>query len=318
MSHSHSHQHHHHVPSEGDRDGEWRLLVSIGLNLLITVAEFIGGIVSGSLALLSDALHNFSDTASLGVSYGARRIGRRAPTREKTFGYQRAEVIGAFVNLVVLVLVALFLIKEAVERFLDPHPIDGGIMLAVASVGLVANLVTALLLHRPSKGSLNIKSAFLHIVADTVSSVGVVLGGVLVITYEAYFVDPVLTLGISLYILYHSYEMLRDTANILMQGTPRDVDLSEIVAAVQDAEAVLDVHHVHVWKIDERQTALEAHVVIDERDLHAMESIKHAIKERLRTRFGIGHSTLEFELRPCDRVRDPRCYDAGKSTSTAS
>ncbi len=316
--------HHHHHPHDagsapGRPGGERRLVFSIVLNLLITVAEVVGGVLAGSLALLSDALHNFSDTTSLGISLAARRIAGRAATHEKTFGYKRAEIIGAFVNLVTLLLIAFYLIKEAVERFLDPQPVDGAVMLAVALVGLLANVLTALLLFREARGSLNIRSAFLHIVADAVSSVGVVLGGVLILVYDVYLVDPILTLLISLYILYHSYQMLRQTVDILMEGTPRHLNLDEVVASVQAIDRVLEMHHLHVWQLDEHETALEAHIVIDRRDLEDLEALKSAVKQRLHDAFGIHHSTLEFEVAPCEDHADPRCYDTnGDAVATAA
>ena len=302
------HHHHHHI--EADAQGsERRLVWSIALNLLITVAEVVGGVLSGSLALLSDALHNFSDTASLGISLAARRIGRKAATSNKTFGYKRAEIIGAFVNLVTLVLIALFLIKEAVERFLNPQPIDGTIMLVVATIGLLANVVTALLLFRDAKNSLNIRSAFLHIITDAVSSVGVVLGGVLILQFQIYIVDPILTMLISLYILYHSYEMLRETIDILMESVPKNIDLDQVVAEVEAVDRVLGIHHVHVWQFGEQDVALEAHIVIDKGDLEHMEVVKHSIKDRLGEVFHIYHITLEFEFIPCHDHSDPRCYE---------
>jgi cobalt-zinc-cadmium efflux system protein len=306
----HQHSHHAHAHAHGETEGGGRrLILSIGLNLVITVAEVIGGLLSGSLALLSDALHNFSDTASLGISYAARRISGREANRRKTFGYKRAEVVGAFVNLVTLVLIALYLIKEAVERFLDPQPIEGRVMLIVALIGLAANVLTALLLYRESKGSLNIRSAFLHIISDAVSSVGVVIGGLLILYYDVYFVDPLLTLLISLYILYHSYHLLRQTIDILMEGTPRGLDLDEIVRDVQGVDGVLDMHHIHVWQLDENHTALEAHVMIDKEDMGRLEEIKRAIKAALADRYDIAHSTLEFEFVPCHGAADPDCFE---------
>lgn len=312
--HGHSHSHHHHAPDGGGR----RLLFSIGLNLLITVAEVVGGLLSGSLALLSDALHNLSDTASLAISYATRRIGRREANPRKTFGYKRAEILGAFVNLLTLVLIALFLIKEAVERFLDPQPVDGPVMLAVAVVGLLANVATAVLLYRDSRESLNIRSAFLHIVSDGISSVGVVIGGLLIIYFDFYLVDPILTLAISLYLLYHSYHMLREATDILMEGTPADVDLGDIVRDVRRIEHVRGIHHLHVWQLGERQRALEAHIVIDKTDLERMEVVKRAIKHRLADVYHITHSTLEFEFDPCTSSADPDCYrrEGGSAPAT--
>jgi cobalt-zinc-cadmium efflux system protein len=305
---AHDHAHHHYVPPPHQEGSETRLIISIALNLLITIAEVVGGIISGSLALLSDAVHNFSDTASLGISLGARRIARRDPNRRKTFGYRRAELIGAFVNLVTLVLIAFFLMKKAVERFLDPQPIDGTVMLVVAVIGLAANLITAWLLHRDVEGSLNIQSAFVHIVSDALSSVGVVLGGVLIMAYDVYLVDPILTFAIACYILYHSYAMLRRTIDILMEGAPPDLRLPDLMSAVESMDPVVDMHHVHVWQIDEQTTALEAHIAIEKSDLAQMESLKRAIKERLHNDFGIGHSTLEFEFIPCHDPAIKNCF----------
>lgn len=310
MAHHHhhthgSHDHHHHDHAD---TGDGRLVASIGLNLLITIAEVVGGLVSGSLSLLSDAVHNLSDTGSLAISYAARRIGRRQPTARKTFGYKRAEILGAFANLLTLVLIALFLVKEAVERMLDPQPIDGPVMLAVAAIGLAANVATALLLFRQSKESLNIRSAFLHIVSDGVSSVGVVIGGLLILYFDFYLVDPILTLGISVYLLFHSYHLLRRTADILMESTPADVDLDELARDVRRIEHVRGVHHLHVWELSERQRALEAHIVIDRADVEHMESVKHAVKHRLADAYAITHSTLEFEFVPCLPGTDPNCY----------
>ena len=307
------HQHHHHHIEV--RCSERRLAISIVLNLVISVAEVVGGLLSGSLALLSDALHNFSDTASLCISFIARRIGRREATSVKTFGYKRAEIIGAFVNLVTLVLIALYLIKEAVERFFNPQPIDGTIMLVVAVIGLAANVATAVLLFRDARESLNIRSTFLHIITDAVSSVGVVFGGVLILYYEVYLVDPILTLLISLYILYHSYEMLRETVDILMEGVPKNIDLDQLVAEVEALDRVLGMHHLHVWQFDEHTVALEAHINIDETDLEHMETVKRAIKHTLGEAFHIHHTTLEFEFAPC---HDPGCYEVNEAEAVAS
>lgn len=291
-------------------------MASIALNLLITVAEFVGGLLSGSLALRSDAVHNLSDTVSLAVALFARRIAQRDPTARKTFGYRRAEVIGAFVNLVTLVLIAAFLIVEAVERLVEPSPIDGAIMLGVASVGLVANLATAGLLFRDAQGSLNIRSAFLHIVADAVSSVGVVIGGLLVVFYDVYLVDPILTLAIALYILYSSWGLLRQATDVLMEAVPAGLDLGAVDAAVRAVDGVADVHHLHVWGLDEHHAALEAHVVLDGGDLARMEAVKRAVKARLADDFDITHSTLEFEFEPCaDAAAD--CYGVEDASSHA-
>jgi cobalt-zinc-cadmium efflux system protein len=276
---------------------------------MITIVEVIGGLLSGSLALLSDALHNLSDTTSLGVSWATLRISKRPADPRRTFGYRRAQIIGAFVNLITLVVIALFLVSEAIERYLNPEPIDGLIMLSVALVGLLANLLTAVLLYRQSRHSLNIRSAFIHIVSDAVSSVGVVVGGLLIILYEMYWVDTLLTVLISAYILVQSFHLLRQTTRILMQSVPEGLDLERIYAAMRRVTGVQDVHHVHIWQLDENHSNLEAHVVVDPDTMHEMPRIKGEIKERLREDFDIFHSTLEFEFRRCEEDED--CYERG-------
>ncbi len=297
------------MPADG-RDGAGiRLLIAIVLNGTITIAQIVGGVISGSLALLSDALHNLSDTTSLGITYGARRVARREATQQKTFGYRRIEIIAAFVNLITLVIIALYLVKEAVERFANPQPIDGTVMMIVAVIGLVGDFISAALLYKDSKGSLNIRSAFLHTLSDGVSSVAVVLGGYLVLSYGVYWVDPLLTIGISIYLLIHSYHMLRETVDILMQSTPRDVELPELLDGVRQIKGVLDIHHVHAWQLDEMQRALEAHIVIDEENLFRMEEIKASIKDYLLEEHRISHSTLEFESIPCDEDAVGDCYE---------
>lgn len=301
--HDHGHHHHHH----GDNQTEGRLWISIILNFIITVAEFIGGIISGSLALLSDALHNLNDTTSLGISLVARKISKKEANREKTFGYKRAEIIGAFVNLITLVIIALFLIKEGIERFYNPQPIDGMVMFIVAVIGLLGNVITAILLYRSSKENLNIRSAYIHIMSDAFSSVGVILAGILIIMYELYIIDTILTLVIAGYILWHSYYMLRKTINILMESTPADIEIPEIRQAMSKVGGVLDVHHLHVWRLDEKNILLESHVVIDEDDMNQMEAIKSSLKQLLGSNFNIHHSTLEFEFEPCDEHAHSPC-----------
>ena len=310
---THNHGLHGHGVSEGaGKSGRFRLILSIVLNLIITIAEVIGGIISGSLALLSDALHNLSDTLSLAVSLFAIRISRRQPDENRTFGYKRAEIIGAFVNLIVLVVIAIWLVKESVERFLNPTPIDAKVMLIVATIGLLANLLTAFLLHRDSRSSLNIRSAYLHIVTDALSSVGVIAGGLIIWKWEWYIIDPIMCILISVYIVYHSSSMIRETVDILMNSAPADVNMDEVLQSVRKVSGVQDIHHVHLWRLSENNNALEAHIVIDEDLLPEMENIKGAIKSMLSDDFSIGHSTLEFEFKPCDEIVDDHCFDGSE------
>ncbi len=302
-SHDHSHGHHHH----GKDTTEGRLWISIFLNLIITLAEFVGGILSNSLSLLSDALHNLNDTASLGISLVARKISKKDPNRDKTFGYQRAEIIGAFINLITLVIIALFLLKEGVERFYNPQPIDGLTMFIVAIIGLIGNVVTAVLLFSKSKENINIRSAYIHILSDALSSVGVIIAGWLILQYQLYIIDTLLTVIIAGYILWQSYYMLKKTINILMESTPQEIDIEEVARAMRSIGKVLDIHHVHVWRLDEQNILLESHVVIDEEELNNMEKIKSNLKDLLKSEFNIHHSTLEFEFEPCEDHAEIPC-----------
>lgn len=286
--------------SHGKDASTTRLVLAIVFNAAITAAEVVAGIVAGSLTLLADAAHNASDTASMGVSLVARHVTGREPDRRRTFGYERAELIGAFINLVTLVVIALYLLVEAGQRFLEPHTIDGQLMLIVGVITLVGNVLTALVLYKPSKGSLNIESAFVHIVADALGSVAVILGGWLIASHGWTIVDPILTAAIAVYILVHSYEMLRETISILMESAPRDFPLDEMMRALEATNHVCDVHHVHVWRLNEDETALEAHVKVEEIDaLDTLDALKRDLKQTLRAEYGIGHATLEIEYSAC-------------------
>lgn len=300
-SHSdHSDHHHSHIPQGDEKGTSIRLWISIILNLIITIAEVVGGIIANSLALLSDALHNLSDTTSLGISLIARNISKRQADKSRTFGYKRAEIIGAFINLLTLVLIALFLIKEGIERFIDPREIQGYVMLIVAVIGLLGNIGTAAVLMGRFKSSINLKSVFIHIVSDALSSVGVIIGGWLIIQYGIYWVDSLLTLIIGAYILVHSYGMLRTTIDILMESTPREIEWDKVNDHMEQVDGVQGVHHLHIWRLDEQNICLEAHVVIKKRDLEALEKIKTELKKKLKEGFNINHTTLEFEFEPCE------------------
>jgi cobalt-zinc-cadmium efflux system protein len=306
--HGHGHGHGGH----GKGASTTRLVLAVVFNLLITIAEFVAGIVSGSLALLADATHNLNDTASMGISLAARKISARAADRRRTFGYERAELIGAFINLTTLILIALYLLVEAVQRFFEPSSIDGNLMLIVGAITLAANVATAFVLYKPSKGSLNIRSAFVHIVADALGSVAVLIGGWVIMRYNWAVIDPILTIAIAVYILGQSYGMLRETISILMESAPKGFPLAEVTRSIERMEHVRDVHHVHVWRLSESETALEAHVVVEDiSEVRALDALKTKIKHHVRTVFGIGHATLEMEHEAC---MDSRCTDAASCT----
>lgn len=287
MSHGHDH---------GTKDlSDARLMWAIVVNVLLTAIQVIGGIVSGSLSLVADALHNLSDAGALGLALVARRVSRRPGDADRTFGYGRAEIIGALINLTALILIGIYLIYEAVTRYFAPQPIAGWIVVIVAGGALLVNAGTALLTYSLSKQSLNVRAAFLHNVSDALASVGVIIAGALILLYDLYIADAVATIVIAGYVLYQGFGSLPRVINILMQGTPPDISRADVVAAMEEIEGVTGVHHVHIWEIDEHNRSLEAHVVVAETEFSELERIKAALKEQLRTRFDIGHSTLEFE-----------------------
>jgi len=309
---AHEHDHRHGGHDHGKGASTTRLVLAVVFNLLITIAEFVAGIVSGSLALLADATHNLNDTASMGISLAARRISTRAADRRRTFGYERAELIGAFINLTTLMLIALYLVVEAVQRFFEPQSIDGTLMLIVGAITLAANVATAFVLYKPSKGSLNIRSAFVHIVADALGSVAVLIGGWVIMRYDWTVIDPILTIAIAIYILGQSYGMLRETISILMESAPKGFPLAEMIRSIERMEHVRDVHHVHVWRLSESETALEAHVVVEDiSELRALDTLKANVKRHVRDVFGIGHATLEMEHDAC---ADSQCIDSKPRT----
>lgn len=273
------------------------LLWTVVLNLGLSVFEFAAGAISGSVALMADALHNTNDAGALLVAYIARKIARRGADELFTFGYRRAELIGAMIQLTALILIALYLVVEAAGRFVQPEPLLGGWIMAAAGVALTVDLATAWLLWAMSKGSLNVKAAFFHNLTDAGASGAVLLGGAAIYWLDWTWVDPALSLIIAGYILHVSFGLLRRTSEILMQGKPRGLDLREIRRQVMAIPQVEDLHHLHVWELDEQHRAMEAHVVVGVGlDMPGAEAVKASVKELLEKQFSISHSTLELEL----------------------
>ncbi len=276
-----------------------RLFITMMLNFAITVAEVIGGIISGSLSLISDALHNFSDGIAIIVAYIAVRLSERARTESYTFGLKRAEIIAAVINSAVLIAICFFLIKEAYERFMAPEPIKGTLMVGVAGIGLVANIIGTLLLRKGSKDNLNIRSAYLHLFSDAVSSVAVIVGGVFIYFFGVYWVDPLLTVLISLYVLKGSWDIIKEATNVIMMGSPKSISLTEIQRDVEAIPGVKNMHHVHVWMLNEQNIHFEAHVDVEDMMMSECERLRGKIEDRLR-RHNIGHVTLQLECDTCD------------------
>ncbi|NDW07854.1 cation diffusion facilitator family transporter [Jiella pacifica] len=272
-----------------------RLLIAVALNVGITVAQIVGGLISGSLSVLADAAHNASDAATLGISYGAWRLSRRKADERRTFGYKRAETVGAIINLTTLFVIALYLLYEAVDRFFNPQEVGGWVMIIVGAIAAVEDALSVWVLSK-DQGSLNMKSAFLHMIADTMATVGVIVGGILILLFDITWVDPLITALIAVYIFVHGFREIRKTISVLMESAPKDFDFDGMVRAMKGFEGVEDIHHVHVWRPDEERLALEAHVAISERDLAKADGLKRRIKSLLQERFGVEHATLEVEL----------------------
>lgn len=295
MAHDHRHSH-------GDGDAsDGVLLWSVIINVALSVLEFAAGAIAGSVALMADALHNTNDAAALLIAYVARKIAGKAADQGFTFGCRRAELIGAMIQLTALIVVGLYLIYEAVRRFFVPEPLLGGWIMAAAGVALLVDVVTAWLLWAMSRGSLNVRAAFLHNLTDAGASVAVLLGGAAVFWLGWNWVDPLLTLMIAGYILWMSLGLLRRTSMILMEATPAGLSIDALKLAVESIDCVLDMHHIHIWELDEHRRALEAHIVIaGDRPLSELKAFKAEVKRLLEDRFDIVHSTLELEAAGTD------------------
>ena len=297
MAHNHTHGHHHHHPDLKGRN----LIISILLNIVITVAQVIGGLISGSLSLLSDALHNFSDVLSLIVSYIATIYSKKKASTNKTFGYKRAEIIAAFVNAAALIIVAIILIKEAIERFLSPQIIESDLVIWLSLLGIVANGFSVLLLKKDAESNMNMKSAYLHLLTDMLASVAVLIGGLLMKFYQLYWVDAFLTLGIAIYLIYMGYDLLKDSTRVLMLFTPSTIEVTKIVNTINKIDKIKNVHHVHIWQLNEDEVHLEAHIDFDEDiKLSEFDAILDQIEEEVYHKFGINHVNIQPEYGKCD------------------
>lgn len=262
--------------------------------MLLTAAQVIGGVLSGSLSLIADALHNFSDAAGLLLALIARRISKRPADERRTFGYGRAEVVGGLINLTSIVVIAGYLLIEAVGRTFDRPEIDGWMVVIVAGVALLIDTATAVLTYTMSKDSVNIKAAFLHNVADALASVAVIITGTLIILFDWYWTDIIATVGISVYIVWMSWSPMKRCIRILMQSTPDEISLDAVAFTIRDVDGVEDVGHLHVWPIDEKTVSLEARVAIhDDSPLTATAGIVERVRSSLANDHGIEHVTIE-------------------------
>jgi len=269
------------------------------LNFTITLVEVVGGVMSGSLSLISDALHNFSDGIAIIVSYAALRLSQRPRNDRYTFGLKRAQVLAAILNSGVLLAIAVYLVREAVTKLQHPQVVDGSLMLTVASIGLAANLIGTWLLHRGAQSNLNIRSAYLHLLSDAVSSVAVILGALAIRFFHQFWVDPVLSLLIAVYVGWESWKILLAAIDVLMLKVPGSISLDELQATLEELAGICNVHHIHLWRVDDDDLHFEAHVNTELETLQETGPLAEAIENLLYERFGINHVTLQFEVGTC-------------------
>lgn len=297
MSHSHSHNcGHHHHHGHGHLSKDARLTWAVVLNVGLTFAQIVGGILSGSLALIAEAVHNFSDAATLLIALAAQKIARRKPDAKRTYGYRKVETLSAYTNFLSLILLSLWLAGEAIGRLLNPEPVGGLTVIIISGIAFVINMITVGLMLRDSKTSHNVRAAFLHNLADSLSSLGVIIAGFIILQTGWNWIDPLITLFISAYIIWHACHDMPSVVNILIDGAPDHLNLDHIMAEMAAVTGVASIHHLHIRRLDEHRTALESHVVVDEGA--NSDQVRDGIRGVL-AKFHIEHSSLEIETKDC-------------------
>jgi cobalt-zinc-cadmium efflux system protein len=289
---------HHHVPAVDDQTGV-RLLLTLGLNLLIPVAQIIGGVMANSMALISDATHNFSDFAAVLIAYLAFRIARRGASVRNTFGYRRAEVLAALINVGLLIGAAVVIVIEAAERIKNPAAVSGGIVMGLAAVGILGNGLSAWLLHQDAKHSLNVRGAFWHMVGDMLTSVAVLISGVVLFYRPWYWLDPLLSFVIVGFILKNCWGIAKESGLILMNSTPPHLDLEKVRRHLQELPEVCGVHYLHAWNVSSNSVAFSCHVVVPDQAVSRTQPLAEKIRRDLLESFGIDHPVLQFETAVC-------------------
>ncbi len=293
---SEHHHHHHHHEIQGTR-----LFITIVLNVVITLSQIIGGIYSGSLALLSDALHNFSDVMALVITYAANRVAKRSPTHTQTFGYKRAEILAALFNASVLIGIGFFLIIEASQKFFHPEPVGSVVVIVLAVSSIILNAASVLLIKDDAHHNINIKAAYLHLMTDVMTSIAVLAGGIAMYYLQIYWIDPVISILIALYLIYAAYEILKDSTVILMQFTPAHIDLGAIEKLANEHPSLSNIHHVHIWQLNDHEIYFEGHVDFNEN--LSLEEVMHicaSVEEKIKKEFDITHVTLQSEFQKED------------------
>ncbi|WP_152184340.1 cation diffusion facilitator family transporter [Sulfurimonas indica] len=285
-----SHNHHHHAVSGRN------LFITIVLNIIITLSQIIGGIFSGSLALLSDAMHNFSDVLTLLIAWLANRLAQKSSTQNRTFGYKRAEILATLFNASVLIVIGVFLIVEVFQKFYHPEAINSLYVIWLGVLSIVLNSVSVLLVKDDAHTNMNIKAAYLHLLTDVMTSVAVVGGGLLMYYYDLFWLDPLVSLLIALYLISASFKLVKESVSILMQFTPSSIDVQELIAMIKSLDAIDNVHHIHLWRLNDHDIHAEAHLDFTENvTLEKASQIIDILEEKLADTFGINHVIFQCE-----------------------
>lgn len=286
----HNHKH--------DASGK-RLGITILLNIGITAAEAIGGFLSGSLALLSDAGHNLSDVIALVLAYFGARGAQLKPTKRSTYGFKRLEVVTALINALALVAISLFIVIEAFGRYKNPQPIGATLMLSIAGIGLAGNLLSVWILHRDRHKTINARAAFLHLFYDALASVAVIIGGIVILLTGWYPVDLILSVIIAMMIFWSSLDIIKEAGGVFMEAAPKGIDVDEVGRTIAAVPKVGGVHHLHVWSISSSQVALSCHICLSQEDFAEYPEIILAVHDALRNEHGIDHATIQPEGDKC-------------------
>jgi cobalt-zinc-cadmium efflux system protein len=295
MSEHYSYQSGHHHPISGKNLG-----IAVLLNILITLAQLVGGLISGSMALLTDALHNFSDVISLLLSWFSNRLAKRKSTLKRTYGYKRAEILSAFVNATTLTFIAIYLIFEAVKRWFNPQEVLSDLVIWFAAGSILINFLSVLLVSKDAKKNMNMKSAYLHLLTDVMTSIAVLIGGLLMKFYQIYRIDSILSIVIAVYLIFSIYKILWSSLKILMQFTPEMIDIKQISLEISKISAVKNIHHVHIWQLNDLEHHFEAHIAFnDDISITQFQDHLHSI-ENLLKKYGITHSNIQPEFQYCE------------------
>lgn len=291
-----NHNHNHNHAYKKSRRALWWAIVLTGS---IMVVEFVGGWWANSLALMSDAGHMLTDLVALLLSLFALQLAMRPPSASKTFGLYRMEILAALINGASLILISVYIFYEAYQRWQNPQVVESSLMLLIAFLGLLANGLAGLILMRQSQGNLNLRGAYLHILGDALSSLGVILAGVIIYFTNYYFIDPLISIAICLLILRGAFFLVKDAVNILLEAVPQNMNLANVQEALLAIPGVKSLHHLHVWTISSGRHAMSAHVLVGDMQTRSTDQILKEINQTLQERFQIAHSTIQFECEDC-------------------